>query len=303
MSEYKAPTIDEVRESSARAFFSVISLFAGCGGSSIGYHLAGGKVLGANESADIARETYAVNHPGVVIIPEEIQRLKGEEVLRRIGLPMGELDILDGSPIYSEKKEALFLEFARIAAEIKPRVFIIEGEDEQVILDQFEGVGYRVDYKILNSADFGVPRRRERLLFIGVREDLGVEPSFPRPTHRNNRIPYEDKKFSICEWLRVSSFPEDFILTGTPEEQWNQIENAVPPLMMKAIARTVWADILGPLSGIDVSARDLVQSGENGNALKDAASAPEEKPIAAPSEPTPEEEIPEGSDKQETIEF
>lgn len=302
MSEYKSPTIDEIRESSARALFSVVSIFAGCGGSSMGYCLAGGKVLGANESVNVTRETYAVNHPGVVIMPEEIHRLKGVEVLRRIGLPKGELDILDGSPVYSEKGEVLFSEFARLIVEIAPRVFVSESKDKDIALHYFENLGYRVDYKSLNSADFGVPRKRERLLLIGVREDLGAEPSFPRPTHRNNRIPYEDKKFSISEWLRVTSFPEEFIVTGTPEEQYNQIEDATPPLLMKAIARTVWGDILGPLSEVDVSDRDIVQSGQNGDALKDAAPTSEKEEVKE-EEPPAEEDRPDESGNQEAIEF
>ena len=70
MSAYKPPTLEEVRGSSQFELFTVVSLFAGCGGSSTGYRLAGGKVLGVNEFIEAARNTYAANYPDVPIFPE-----------------------------------------------------------------------------------------------------------------------------------------------------------------------------------------------------------------------------------------
>ena len=54
-----------------------------------------------------------------------------------------------------------------------------------MILEDFKVAGYSVQYKVLNAADFGVPQKRERVIFIGVRNDIDFNISFPKPTHAN----------------------------------------------------------------------------------------------------------------------
>lgn len=83
---------------SSRSKFIVISLFAGCGGSSLGYQMAGGKVLLAVEWDQKAIACYRANFPNTMIFEGDIAKLSGEEALRLTGLNPGELDILDGSP-------------------------------------------------------------------------------------------------------------------------------------------------------------------------------------------------------------
>ena len=138
--------------------FTVISTFAGGGGSSTGYRLAGGKILAVNEFVEEARNTYSANYPSTPILPDDIKTLTGDDFLKLTGLKKGELDILDGSPpcsafsvagsmcrsegathsdgwgktkTYSDGKkveniEDLFFEFIRIANEIQPKVIIAE---------------------------------------------------------------------------------------------------------------------------------------------------------------------------------
>ncbi len=223
--EYKLPTMKEVHESEARNLFTVVSTFAGAGGSSTGYRMAGGKILAVNEFIQSARDTYKANYPNTIIFPEDIRQLKGKDILEKIGLKEGELDIFDGSPPcasfsivgnreqdwgkvkkYSETKQRtddLFFEYSRLMNEMKPKVFIAEnvkgltlggalnvlgtkqidmfGAHKGTILDTLESCGYRVQYRILNAMDFGVPQNRQRLFIIGVRNDLMLEPSFPIP--------------------------------------------------------------------------------------------------------------------------
>ena len=87
-----------VREQSDKNLFNVVSLFAGGGGSSTGYRLAGAKVLAINEFVESARNTYASNYPDTHIFPQDVRELKGEDILNKLGLKRGELDLLDGSP-------------------------------------------------------------------------------------------------------------------------------------------------------------------------------------------------------------
>lgn len=97
-------TMDDVSRQSSKELFTVVSTFAGGGGSSTGYKLAGGKVLAANEFVPEAVETYKQNYPDTIVDSSDIRRITGskkEGVLswfRAFGVEQGELDILDGSP-------------------------------------------------------------------------------------------------------------------------------------------------------------------------------------------------------------
>lgn len=180
--------------------FTVVSTFAGGGGSSTGYVWAGGKVLLAVEWDDNAVETYRLNYPDTPIYHGDIVKLSVEEVLERTGLQPGELDIFDGSPpcqgfstagqrnFYDARNE-LFHEYVRLLRGLKPKTFIMEnvpglikGKMKLVfaqIIRELKASGYRVSCRKLNAMYFGVPQSRERLIFIGVRDDLSIVPSHP----------------------------------------------------------------------------------------------------------------------------
>ena len=155
---YKPYLLKDVYDASAQNKFTVISTFAGGGGSSTGYRLAGGNILCVNEFVEEARNTYKENYPNTPILSDDIIKLSGQEFLDVTGLGVGELDILDGSPPcsafsmagsvshgkgnthkdafgktkgYSDIKEVsniedLFFEFLRVADVIKPKVIIAE---------------------------------------------------------------------------------------------------------------------------------------------------------------------------------
>ncbi len=193
--------------------YKTISLFAGCGGSSLGYKLAGFNVLLASEFIPNAIETYKVNHPKTIVLEKDIRETTGQEILDLIHMNKYELDILDGSPPcsdfsingkreegwgkvknYSTTKQRvddLFFEYARIVKEIMPKVFVAEnvkgltiGKAKNVleqILNTLREIGYQVEYKILDASDYECPQKRERTIIIGVRNDLNLKPSFPEP--------------------------------------------------------------------------------------------------------------------------
>jgi DNA (cytosine-5)-methyltransferase 1 len=193
---------------------TVASTFSGCGGSSLGYRMAGFRVLYANEFVAAARDTYAANAaPYTVLDPRDIRTLQPADVLAALQLPAGELDVLDGSPpcasfstagkrqkdwgkvkTYSEtaqRTDDLFFEFARILRGVQPRVFIAENVSGLVkgvakgyfldILAELKGCGYRVACKLLDAQWLGVPQARQRTIFVGVRNDLEREPVHPTP--------------------------------------------------------------------------------------------------------------------------
>ena len=203
---YQKYTVQDVKDLSAQKKFSIISCFAGGGGSSTGYRLAGGDVLLINEFVEAAVETYTANFPDTKVLVDDIKKYSGQDFLDMAGIKAGELDILDGSPPCSafsvagkrekgwgkEKKysdgkmqvaiEDLFYEFIRIANEIRPKVIVAEnvkgitfGEAKgklNAFINEFEKIGYDVTYEVLNGADYGVPQARERTIFICVRNDV-----------------------------------------------------------------------------------------------------------------------------------
>ena len=99
----------------------------------------------------------------------------------------------------------LFFEYARLLKEIQPKVFVAEnvkgltmgsasnllgssqmglfGDEQDTIYHTLVNCGYRVRYKVLNAKDFGVPQQRERLIFIGVRNDIDAQITFPKGSH------------------------------------------------------------------------------------------------------------------------
>jgi len=180
---------------------TVISTFAGGGGSLTGYMMAGFHDLLAVEWDNNAVETLRLNWPELDIYHGDIAKLSVEEVLQRTGLKPGELDILDGSPpcqgfstagkrILDDPRNQLFREYVRLLRGLRPKVFIMENVSGMVkgkmklvfveILKELKASGYRVSAKLLNAMYFHVPQSRERMIFIGVRDDLGIEPSHPK---------------------------------------------------------------------------------------------------------------------------
>jgi DNA (cytosine-5)-methyltransferase 1 len=180
--------------------FTVVSTFSGCGGSSLGYQLAGGKVLLAVEWNQNAVDTYRANFPNTDIYHGDISKLSVDEVLKRTNLKPRELDIFDGSPPcqgfstagkreISDKRNQLFREYVRLLRGLQPKVFVMENVSGMVkgkmrlifveILKEMKESGYQVKAKLLNAMYFNVPQSRQRMIFIGVRNDIGIEPSYP----------------------------------------------------------------------------------------------------------------------------
>lgn len=181
----------------------VISLFAGCGGSSLGYKLAGCQVLAAVEYDRNAAAVYRENFERTHLYEADIATLDPEEVLSDLNLRPGELDILDGSPPcqgfsmagkrrMDDPRNRLFEEYVRFLKGIKPKVFVMENVPGLVVgnmravfhemVHALSEAGYEVRGRILNALHYGVPQSRRRVILIGFRKDLGLIPEHPAPT-------------------------------------------------------------------------------------------------------------------------
>lgn len=172
---------------------TVISTFAGGGGSSLGYSMAGYRELLAVEWDDNAVETFKLNFPDVPVYHGDIAKLSVKECMKLAGIEEEELDLLDGSPPcqgvstagkrnLNDPRNQLFREFVRLLRGLKPKVFVMENVPGLVkgkmklifaeIIRELKASGYQVRCKKLNAMYFYVPQSRERLIFIGVRSEL-----------------------------------------------------------------------------------------------------------------------------------
>ncbi|MGC4192904.1 MAG: DNA cytosine methyltransferase [Thermomicrobiales bacterium] len=182
---------------------TVASLFAGGGGSSLGYLMAGFRETVATDHDPVAMATFRQNLLHVPTWEGDIAELTADAILEQAGLASGELDVLDGSPPcqgfsmagrrqLSDSRNTLFREYVRLLANLQPRVFVMEnvagmvrGRMRLVFADcllALKAAGYRVSARVLNAMYFGVPQHRARLIVIGVRADLGMAPTHPAAT-------------------------------------------------------------------------------------------------------------------------
>lgn len=183
-----------------------IDLFSGCGGMTLGLKRAGFRVVGAIELEALAVETYKKNHPGTHVWHGDICDVTVAEVQRKLGLEPRQLDLLAGCPpcqafsrlrtlngkrrVRDEQKD-LVLEFARFVRVLRPRAVMLENVPKlardprlKELKTILRDLGYRVDVKVLNAADFGVPQRRRRMILVAGR--VGQIEFAPQSTKRRS---------------------------------------------------------------------------------------------------------------------
>ncbi len=222
---YSVPSMDHVRAVKKNGF-KVASLFSGCGGSCLGYRMAGFEVVYANEFAPHAQVIYERNSsPACRLDRRDVRSVKPEDILEVVG---GELDVLDGSPPCqafsmagrrekawgkdrkyehgaTQQNERLFDEYIRILRGVRPRAFIAENVSGLVkgtakgffieIMKALKESGYNVKCQVLDAQWLGVPQCRQRTIFMGVRDDLKAVPEYPRP------LPYQYTVRDACPWI------------------------------------------------------------------------------------------------------
>ena len=175
-----------------------IDLFAGCGGMAKGFRYAGFECVIANEFDEKAAITYRsnFNHPLVVgdITLSEVKQILYELVGdKNVDVVVGGFPCqgfsMSGKRLVDDPRNQLFREFVEVVKVSKPKIVVGEnvegilsmdnGEVVKQIIEEFSNLGYKMEYKVLNAADYGVPQLRKRVIFIGNR--IGVENIFPEP--------------------------------------------------------------------------------------------------------------------------
>lgn len=189
--------------------FTDIELFAGAGGLALGIEKAGFASLGLVEIDKDASDTLRRNRQKWRVINDDIANISCLDLNMYFGLEKGELDLLSGGApcqafSYAGKRlgledarGTLFYHYAKFLEQLQPKMFLFEnvrgllthdkGRTYKIITDIFGSCGYTIQKKVLNAWDYGVPQKRERLITIGIRNDLSDKIKFDFP------IPHEYK--------------------------------------------------------------------------------------------------------------
>lgn len=221
--------------------YNCVELFAGSGGLGTGFANAGFNIISANDVWEAASKTYVANHPNVKYVVKDIADLSGEELLEGTGYTKNDVDVIIGGPpcqgfstlgkrFIDDPRNKLFKEYVRLVNEIRPKFFVMEnvagilsmekGKVLENILKSFKEIDYKLEYKLLNAAEYGVPQQRERTIFIGTRMD--VEIKYPEKTHT---LSNEQKlKKALTLWDAIGDLPQsddEEITTYTSEPKNN----------------------------------------------------------------------------------
>lgn len=196
-----------------------IELFAGAGGLALGLELAGFEHIGLIEFNKEAANTLKINRPNWNVICEDIEKVSKQDLEKMFNVTKGELDLLSGgapcqSFSYAGKRLGLedvrgtmFYHYATFLQKLQPKMFLFEnvkgllthdnGRTFSTICNIFSEQGYEIKFKVLNAWDYSVPQKRERLIVIGIREDLSRDIVFNFPEMKQYKPILRDVKLDV----------------------------------------------------------------------------------------------------------
>ena len=185
----------EIRNMKKKAL-KIISLFAGAGGMDLGFKNAGFDIVWANDFDPDSVKTYRRNF-GNHIVLGDIEKIRTNHMPDNPdvvigGFPCQGFSIANLGRSVDDSRNKLYKQMLRVIRVKKPKYFVAEnvagiltlgkGIVMQKIIKDFRSIGYKVDYKLLNAADYGVPQARRRVFIIGNR--LNLENPFPKQSHQ-----------------------------------------------------------------------------------------------------------------------
>lgn len=215
-----------------------IDLFSGCGGLTKGFSMAGIRSIFASDIDENCEKTFNRNFPGVPFLCKDITQITREEVDALTGGVVPDI-IIGGPPcqgfslankrrnkVADDPRNRLFYGFVKFINWYSPKLFVMEnvkgllsmkdGAVLETILNEFRYAGqhggYNVSYKVLLASDYGVPQNRERVIIIGTRRDLCVEPKHPEPLVIDHKITVDEAisdlpQIHACEGSEVMEYP------------------------------------------------------------------------------------------------
>ena len=213
---------------------NAIDLFCGAGGLSKGFIDAGYSIIVGVDNDQDALNTFALNHNGAIALNEDLSKQETFDKIKRLAGDKPIDVIIAGPPCqgfsltgprnFDDERNTLYLAVIEMVKQYKPKGFIIEnvpgmatlykGQIKDEILKRFRVMGYNVDCKVLKACDYGVPQMRKRLVFMGIRKDLG-QPHFPEATFGPNT----DRPYRTCRDA-ISDLPSRKNELGINEDKY-----------------------------------------------------------------------------------
>ena len=228
---------------------NVLDLFAGAGGFSLGFSMAGFDVIGAIERDKWAADTFCYNHPKTKMLVGDIRSFSEDEIYESFS-PLKPQVIIGGPPCQGfsictknagdpkDPRNSLFMEFLRVVRLFKPSFIVMENVPNlmkaytlskkrviDIIVKELELLGYVTHVSILEAYKFGVPQLRKRLFIVGSKHPL--DNPFPSQTH----FFYEGKEQLSLEenlircptlWEAISDLPEIAAREGSEETDYSK---------------------------------------------------------------------------------
>ena len=218
--------------------FTTIELFAGAGGLALGIEKAGFDTLGLIEFDKDASDTLKCNRPNWRVINDDIANISCLDLKEYFGLVEGELDLLSGgAPCQSfsyagkrlgleDARGTLFYHYAKFLEQLQPKMFVFEN---------VRGL-HTIQKKVLNAWDYGVAQKRERLITIGIRNDLKDKLSFEFPAPHKYKPVLRDVLIDCpkSEGTLYSEYKRKIFELVPPGGYWRDIPEDIAKEYMKS---------------------------------------------------------------------
>lgn len=235
-----------------------IELFAGAGGLALGIERAGFHTIGLIEFDKAAADTLAYNRPNWRVIHDDIANISCLDLEKYFDIKKGELDLLSGGApcqafSYAGKRlgledarGTLFYHYAKFLEQLQPKMFLFEnvrgllthdkGRTFDTIRNIFESEGYAIQKDILNAWDYGVAQKRERLIVIGIRNDLVDKIKFQFPVKHSYKPVLRDILLDCpkSEGALYSEYKRKIFELVPPGGYWRDIPQEVAREYMKS---------------------------------------------------------------------
>lgn len=241
-----------------KSAYTSIELFAGAGGLALGLEQAGFKHIGLVEYDKYAANTLKVNRPKWNVICEDIEIVAKKDLEKEFNIKKGELDLLSGgapcqSFSYAGKRLGLddvrgtmFYHYAVFLNKLQPKMLLFEnvkgllshdkGRTFKTIINIFEQEGYKIFYEVLNAWDYGVAQKRERLIVVGIRNDLVNDKEFVYPSKYEYKPVLSDILQDVPSSLgaKYSKTKADIFSLVPPGGYWRDIPEDIAKKYMKS---------------------------------------------------------------------
>lgn len=217
-------------ETKPPAKYTAVSFFSGIGGFSLGFRSCGFEVKGYVEIDDGLASIYQANFPDVERLGSDITKLDSAK-LKDFRSRVGEIDVVIGGPPcqgfslsgkrdIDDPRNYLFQDYLRAIDILAPKFAIVEnvrllssmrskdgGLVQDKIISGLEQHGYRAEIFQVNAKNYGVPQHRERVIFLAIRDDIGIDPTFPPPSTGGESTLFEDEKSYLSFGDACSDLP------------------------------------------------------------------------------------------------